>query len=368
MSTVKTHAAVLYAPHTPLRVEEVDLGPVKDEDVLVRIVASGVCHSDLHVYHGQPGRQFPVVLGHEGAGIVEQVGGAVTTVRPGDHVVLNLAPFCGRCYDCATGKTYRCTVRKGQNGLLYDGATRLSRDGQRIYHFTNVAAFARHAIVHHSSAVPIAKDIPFEVACLVGCCVCTGVGAALNTAQVRPGSTVVVIGCGGVGLNVIQGARLAGAKRIIAVDVLDEKLARARRFGATDAIDASKEKTVARVMELTAGRGAGYAFEAIGKPQTMMDAYTATGRGGKAVVVGISPDATARLSINPASLLAERSLTGTQTGSTNATRDFPLYLDLYRSGRLMIDELITARVPLEQVNEAFAALEQGRAVRTVLMM
>ncbi len=364
---MKTKAAVIYQKETPLKIEEVELGPVKDEDVLVRIVASGVCHSDLHVYHGQEGWPMPMVLGHEGAGIVEQTGAGVAGVRKGDHVVINLAPYCGRCLDCATGHIYRCLQRRGPPGTLYDGGTRLSKNGKPLHHFANSATYAHHAIVHASSAIPIDPAIPLDRACLVGCALPTGLGAALNTAQVEAGSTVVVIGCGGVGLNVVQGARLAGASRVIAVDILESKLATARQFGATDTIDASMEGVVRRVQEMTEGRGADYAFEVIGKVETIMDAYECIGRGGKAVVVGVAPDGT-HLPIVPRSLLSEKTLTGTQYGSTRAPRDFPLYLELYRQGRIKIDELITRFRKLEEINQAFEDLEQGRAIRTVLLM
>ena len=364
---MKTQAAVLHQPETPLTIDEVELGPVKAEDVLVRIVASGVCHSDLHVYHGQKGWPMPMVLGHEGAGIVEEVGSAVTQARAGDHVVINLAPYCGRCRHCSTGRVYRCLNRRGPAGCLYDGDTRLASRGQRIHHFANSATYARHAIIHESSAIRVDDDIPLEKACLVGCALPTGIGAVINTARVEPGSTVVVIGCGGVGLNVVQGARLAGAARVIAVDVLEHKLAIAREFGATDIIDASMESTVEQVQRMTGGEGADYAFEVIGKVETIMDAYDCIGRGGKAVVVGVGPDGV-HLPIEPRSLLQEKTLTGTQFGSTRAARDFPLYLDLYRQGRIKIDELITGYRKLEEINEAFQDLEEGRAIRTVLLM
>ncbi len=364
---MKTKAAVLYKKLMPLKIEEVELGPVKDDDVLVRVVASGVCHSDLHVIQGQEGWPLPMVLGHEGAGIVEQTGKAVTSVKKGDHVVISLAPFCGRCRDCTTGRTYRCTQRRGPAGTLYDGTTRLSKNGKPIYHYVNSATYAHHAIIHESSAIKIDPALPLDRACLVGCALPTGLGAVMNTAQVEPGSTVVVIGCGGVGLNVVQGARLAGASRIIAVDILEKKLALARQFGATDTIDASMESTTKRVQELTEGRGADYAFEVIGKVETIMEAYECIGRGGKAVVVGVAPDGS-HLPIVPRSLLSEKTLTGTSFGSTRPTRDFPLYLELYRQGRVKIDELVTKTRTLEEINEAFEDLEQGRTIRTVLLM
>ena len=363
---MKTKAAVLYEPHTPLRIEEVDLGPVKAHDVLVKIVASGVCHSDLHVYHGQAGWPLPMVLGHEGAGIVQEVGSAVTQVQPGDHIIVNLAPYCGRCRECAQGFIYRCTVMRGPAGLLYDGETRLSKDGKPIHHYVNSATYAHHAIVHESSAIAIPKRIPLDAACLVGCSLPAGMGAVLNAVPIKPGSSVVVIGCGSVGLNVLQGAQLSGAGKIIAVDVLESKLATAREFGATDIIDASMENVVERVMELTGG-GADYAYEVVGKVEPMMDAFRSIRRGGTAVMIGVAPDGS-ELPINPRELLQEKTITGVSFGSTRAPKDFLMYLDLYEAGKIKIDELITRRGTLEDINEAFADLEKGEVVRTVLLM
>jgi Zn-dependent alcohol dehydrogenase len=364
---MKTKAAVLYQPRTPLKIEEVELGPVKDEDVLVRIVASGVCHSDLHVYHGQGGWPLPVVLGHEAAGVVEEVGAAVRNVRPGDHIIINLAPYCGRCDDCTTGRIYLCDHKRGPPGHLYDGGTRLAKGGRRIYHFANTSAYANHAIIHESGAIRIGKHIPLEKACLVGCALAAGVGAAMNSAKVEPGQSVAVFGCGGVGLNVIQGARLAGASSIIAVDLLESKLAKARDFGATETVDASMEDPVKRIQELTRNRGADYAFEVIGKVETIQQAYQAIRTGGKCVVVGVVSD-TSELSIVPRTLVQDRTIIGTRFGSTRAPRDFPLYLDLYMQGRLKIDELITRYAKLEDINDAIRDLERGEAIRTVMLM
>ncbi len=363
---MKTKAAVLYQPRTPLKIEEVELGPVKEEDVLVRIVASGVCHSDLHVYHGQEGWPLPMVLGHEAAGVVEEVGAAVRSARPGDHVIINLAPFCGRCDDCASGKVYLCEHKRGPPGHLYDGATRLAKGGRRIYHFANSAAYANHAIIHESSAIRIGKHIPLEKACLVGCALAAGIGAAMNTAKVEPGQSVAVFGCGGVGLNVIQGARLAGASSILAVDLLESKLAKAREFGATETIDASMEDPVKRILELTRNRGVDYAFEVVGRVETIQQAYQSIRPSGKCLVVGVVSDKS-ELSIVPRTLLQEKTIMGTRFGSTRAPRDFPLYLDLYMQGRLKIDELITSYAKLEDINDAIHNLERGEAIRTVML-
>ncbi len=364
---MKTSAAVLHKAHTALVVEEIELAPLKSEDVLVSITACGVCHSDLHIVNGQPGRPFPLVLGHEAAGIVQEAGESVATVKPGDHVVLSFHPYCGKCRECASARTYRCTLRKGPPGYAWDGAVRMTLRGQPLYQMTPVPGFARHAIVHQSSAIKVADDVPLDKACLIGCAVATGIGAALNTADVQPGSSVVVIGCGGIGLNVVQGARLAGAATIIAVDTMVHKLALATQFGATAVINASSENVVKRVRELT-GRGADYAFEAIGRPETIQQAYDCIGMGGKAVVAGIVPDYSARLQIAPGTLLGERTLTGTMTGSTRPIRDFPRYVQLYREGRIKLDELITTYAPLERVNEALRSLERGEGARTVLLM
>ena len=260
-------AAVLYEPNTPLVIETVDLDEPNDEEVLVRVVSAGVCYSDYHVMKGEWTMPMPMVLGHEAAGIVEKTGANVTRVKPGDHVILNFRANCGTCRHCVIGRPVLCDGVKTPRWFMFDGTARLHKGGQDIHHFTRTASFAEKVVVPESGAVPVRKDMPLDKAALIGCSVMTGVGAAINTAKVEPGSSVLVIGCGGVGLNIIQGAVLAGAVRIIAVDTLQNKLSYAREFGATETLSASEGDVVARVQDLTDG-GVDYAFEAIGNPKT----------------------------------------------------------------------------------------------------
>jgi len=354
-------AAVLYQPNSPLVVEEVEFrGPAPGE-VLVRLAASGVCHSDYHVVKGEWTHDLPIVLGHEGAGIVERVGEGVTAVEPSDHVVLSWMPNCGRCHYCITGRPNLC-----DHPPEVDQASGMWKGDLRLNLFAHVASFAEYTVVPESGAIPIPEEMPLDQASLLGCGVMTGVGAAINTARVRPGSTVAVFGCGGVGLNVIQGAALAGAGRIIAVDLAEDKLEFARRFGATDCLNASQQDPVEAIKESTDGAGVDYGFEAIGNLQAMEQTYASVRKGGMAVIVGMPPHGE-RMSF-PASLLyGERLLTGSLYGSANLRVDIPRLVDLYLGGKLDLDTLITRRYPLEQVNEAFAAMGGGQVGRGVIM-
>ncbi len=362
-------AAVLYELKTPLKVEDVDLEPPKAGEVLVQIVANGVCHSDYSVIQGVLRSPLPVVIGHEGAGIVREVGPGVSLVRPGDHVVLSFAPYCGHCYYCSLGRPVLCDnmrLTMGR-GTLLDGTTRLKKNGKTLYHMAGLSSFAEMAVVAETSCIKIPDEVPLDKACLVGCGVMTGVGAAINTAKVEPGSSVVVIGCGGVGLNVIQGCVLAGAGTIIAVDVLDRKLEYARQFGATHTINSSQEDPVGKVRELTEGRGADYAFEVIGLSQTIAQAYRCSRSGGTTVVVG----AAARedmVSLPAASFLQEKTIKGSVYGSCRPRVDMPKLIDLYMKKRLKLDELVSRTYALEEINEAMAALERGEVARSVVVM
>ena len=254
-------AAVLYEPNKPLEIETLQLDEPKEGEVLVRIAAAGVCYSDYHVMKGEWTMPLPMVLGHEGAGVVEKVGPGVTRSKPGDHVILNFRPNCGHCHHCVVGRPVLCDGVETPRFVMFDGTVRLHRNGQDVHHMTRTACFAEYAVVPESGAVPVRSDMPLDRACLVGCAVMTGVGAVTNTARIEPGSNVVVIGCGGVGLNAVQGAVLAGADRIIGVDLLDNKLEYAREFGATDVVNAGNGDAVARVVEMTGG-GVDYVFEA----------------------------------------------------------------------------------------------------------
>jgi Zn-dependent alcohol dehydrogenase len=364
MRTMK--AAVLYAYNAPMVVEQVQLDDPGPNEVLVKMAAGGVCRSDLHVLKGEWQPPLPTVLGHEAAGHIEAVGPGVTRLKPGDPIVLSFKPHCGYCEPCMTGRPELCSGLGGTAGTLPGGHTRLSKDGQPLNHFGRTSSFAEYAVVHESSAIPIGPETPMEVAALVGCSVTTGVGAVLNTAQVRPGSTVAVVGCGGVGLNVIQGARFTNAARIIAVDVSQEKLEFAERFGATDTVDAREAEPVEAIRRLTGG-GVDYAFEVLGSAQTIRTAFEATRPGGTAVVVGMAP--VGEYAQIDAYLLAgqEKTLKGCFYGSARTHVDMPRYIALAQAGKLDLDALVTRRYPLEEINEAYAALDRGEVGRGVIV-
>jgi NDMA-dependent alcohol dehydrogenase len=355
-------AAVLNAPNEPLALETLAVRDPREGDVLVRLGASGVCHSDLHAITGDLPMPTPCVLGHEGAGVVEAVGAGVQRVRPGDHVVLNWVPFCGGCWYCQSGQNYLCEM-----GYVKAMAAEVfHRNGTTIGQFAGVGSMAEYTVVPESACIAIDADIPLDRACLIGCGVMTGVGAVINTARVQPGQSVAVFGAGGVGLNVVQGAVIAGANPIVAVDLNDRKLAFAKQFGATHTVNAGSTDPVEAVKELTGGRGADFSFEVIGVPEVVQQAFMSVRRGGKAVVVGVPP-VSAMVSI-PGFLLplAEKSLLGSLYGSANMARDVPRLIDLYRAGRLKLDELITRRYSIAQVNDAFEAMKKGEVARGVI--
>lgn len=360
-------AAIWDGPGHRLRVASVQLAPPGAREVLVRIRSSGVCHSDQHVVSGEWRRPVPVVLGHETAGIVEQVGAEVTTVAPGDHVVLSWVPGCGMCDYCAAGRPALCERGGAADGPPGAPGTRLRSAGTAVHSGAGIGGFAEYTVVHETSAIAIRRDVPFEVAAIVGCAVMTGVGAVINTAAARPGQSILVIGCGGVGLAAVLGGRLISAGKIIAADVRDEKLALARRLGATAVVNSAATSLVDAVHELTGGRGVDFAIEAIGTAPTIEQAYEATAPGGTTVVVGQVPDGV-KIAIDPYVLSdREKVLKGSNYGSARPRIDFPLLLDLYADGRLDLDPLIGRRIGLEQVDEALAALETGRGTRTVIV-
>jgi NDMA-dependent alcohol dehydrogenase len=363
-------AAVLYEVKQPLRVEDVDLDGPHDGEVLVRIGAAGVCHSDYHFMNGDLTVGLPCVLGHEGAGVVEEVGRGVTTVRPGDHVVLVFRPNCGHCEFCSQGRPALCwmAAQIRNTGRLLDGTSRLSRGGSEIKHFLGVSCFAERTVVPEQGVVPIPKDVPMEVAALVGCAVMTGVGAVMNTARVNAGAGVLVIGVGGVGLNCVMGAALVGAHPIIVADLVDSKLETAMDFGATHAVNASTQDLVESVRELTNGEGVDFSFEAIGNPKAMTQAFQSLRRGGVATAVGIVP-AGSEMTVSAGDLVyMEKTLKGSYYGSTRPQADMPRLLQLYKAGKLPVDRLISRRYRLDQVNEAYDALLAGEVARSVLML
>jgi S-(hydroxymethyl)glutathione dehydrogenase/alcohol dehydrogenase len=362
---MKVKAAVCYEAKAPLVVEELDLEEPREGEVLVRMTSAGVCHSDYHVMQGEWNPPLPMVLGHEGAGIVEKVGPGVTLSQPGDHVILNFRPNCGWCKYCTAGRPVLCNGAPSPRWFMFDGSVRLHKGSTDIHHFARIACFAEYAVVPQSGAVTIRNDMPMDRACLIGCAVMTGVGAVINTAKVQPGSSVVVIGCGGIGLNVIQGAKLAGAGRIIAVDMLENKLAFAREFGATDVVDASKGDTVERILAMTDG-GADYAFEAIGYSKTIEQAYASTGLGGTTVVVGMAPEDD-NLTLSALSLpRAEKVIMGSWYGGARPFLDLPKMVDLYLEGKIKVDEMISRYYPLDEINTAYDALANGEVARSIL--
>jgi S-(hydroxymethyl)glutathione dehydrogenase/alcohol dehydrogenase len=359
-------AAVLYEPGKPLVIEDLKLAPPKAGEVRVKIAANGCCHSDLHVMTGDMRMPLPIVLGHEGAGIVQEVGPGVSSVKEGDHVVLSFSPVCGHCFSCTQGTPHLCETRPKSLGTLLDGTTRLQKNGTDIFHFAFTASFAEETVVPESCAIKIRNDMPLDRACFVGCGTMTGMGAAINTAQVQPGTTVAVIGCGGVGLNVIQGAALAGARQIIAIDLLQNKLDFAKTFGATHFVNPSKDDAFKAVMDLTGGRGVDYAFEVISTAKTIELAFRMTARRGTCTIVGVSPEG-ARISLNPnVFTMMEKRLIGSYYGSTRPRIDMPRLVELYLEKKIKIDELISRTFPLEKVNEAYDLLKQGEVARSVV--
>ncbi|HVF05599.1 MAG TPA: zinc-binding dehydrogenase [Frankiaceae bacterium] len=356
-----TRAAVLRDTSAPLDLVDIQLDPTGPDQARVRLAATGVCHSDLSIIRGGLRHKLPAVPGHEGAGVVTEVGANVTSVRPGDHVTLNWTPSCGACFFCGKSEPWLCE-RAAADALDAPYAT---LDGERVVPVLGSGAFAEETLVLERGVVKIPEDVPFEVAALVGCAVTTGFGAVHNTARVTPGDSVVVIGCGGVGLSIVQGARHAGAERIVAVDLNAAKRALAARLGATDTVDGNDDVEAA-VRAFTDGRGADHVFEAIGRSQTIRTAYRSARRGGKVVVVGAGRHDD-HVSFSALELFFQaRSIIGCVYGSADVARDFPRILALYKSGALDLESLITARVPLNGVNDALAAMEAGEGARTVI--
>jgi len=364
-------AIVFRNPVDGISYEEVHLSPPRAGEVLVRIAAAGVCHSDLHVLRGEGPAPVPLVMGHEGSGTVLEVGPGVDALEAGDHVVLSWVAPCGVCRFCRRGRETRCeAVAKiiTPRGVLFDGTSRLARaDGREpLHHFLGTSSFAEEVVVPASGAIKVRKDAPLEIAALVGCAVATGVGAVLNTAQVEPGSTVVVIGCGGVGLNIVQGAALASAERIIAVDLVTDKLEIAGTLGATDLIAATNGDPVAAVRELLPD-GADYAFDAIGHTTTTEQAIRMLGIGGSAVLVGLPPEG-ARASFEPLVVAdAEQRILGSNYGSIRPSADIPALIDRYLVGDIKLDELVSRRRPLREAQNAFDDLASGSVLRTLLI-
>jgi S-(hydroxymethyl)glutathione dehydrogenase/alcohol dehydrogenase len=364
---VQMQAAIFRETDKPLTVETVNVDRPVGREVLVRTLASGVCHSDLHVVHGLMRRSIMVddsmVLGHEAAGVVEAVGPGVTYVKPGDHVVGCLSGFCGYCEQCLSGHPNLCQtgVAPQREGM----PSRLSQNGKSIGQAFTIGGFAEHLLVHENSLVRIDDDIPLDRAALVGCGVLTGVGAVLRTAAIQAGQTVAVFGCGGVGLSCIQGARIGGAVQIIAVDQFDSKLEMAKRFGATHTVNSANEDAVAAVRGLSGGAGVDHAFEAVGNTTLIRQAIESLAIRGTATIVGVPP-ADAMIEFPWMALRPECRLQTSRMGSNRFRFDIPRYLEFYRQGRLLLDEMVSRTGTLADVNEAFRAMEAGEVARTVL--
>jgi len=373
---MKIKAAVLhqmganppYAASKPLSVEEVELDPPGAGEVLVKIAAAGLCHSDLSVINGDRPRPMPMVLGHEASGIVEELGAGVNDLRKGDHVIMVFVPSCGHCVRCAEGRPGLCEPGGAANvaGTLLSGARRLKRGTTPLNHHVGISAFAQYATISRQSLVKIERELPVDEAALFGCAVLTGVGAVLNTARVSPGSDVGVIGLGGVGLASVLGAVVAGARRIVAIDIADDKLALAKSLGATDTFNATSANCVEQVRAATAG-GVEFAFELAGSVKAMEIAYAITRRGGTTVTAGLPPP-THAFPVAQVNLVGEeRTIKGCYIGSSVPVRDVARYIALYKQGRLPINRLISGRLKLEDINSAFDRLAEGKAVRQVVM-
>jgi len=357
-----------YARSRPLVIEDVDLDPPGAGEVLVKIAAAGLCHSDLSVINGDRPRPTPMLLGHEAAGVVEETGASVTDLQKGDHVVMVFVPSCGHCLPCAEGRPALCEPGAAANtaGTLLSGARRLSRHGQPIHHHLGCSAFAEYATVSRRSLVKIDPALPLDEAALFGCAVLTGVGAVVNTAKVAAGQTVAVIGLGGVGLAALIGAVSAGASRVVAIDLAGDKLALAKGLGATDTFNAGSDICVDEVKAATAG-GVDFAFELAGSVKAMELAYKITRRGGTTVTAGLPPP-THMLAISQVNLVAEeRTIKGSYIGTCVPVRDLPRYVALYRQGRLPVDRLLTGRLRLDEINLGFDRLREGKAVRQVVV-
>ncbi|MDO8295926.1 MAG: Zn-dependent alcohol dehydrogenase [Caulobacter sp.] len=356
-------AAVLREVGKPLQIEDVQINKPGPHEVLIRTVAAGLCHSDLHFMEGSYPHPLPAVLGHESAGVVEQVGSEVRTVKVGDHVITCLSAYCGHCESCLTGHLSLCVSPETKRGA--DEEPRLTTAAGPMIQFLNLSSFAEHMLIHEHACVAIRKDMPLDRAALIGCSVMTGVGAAIHTSSVRPGETVAVIGCGGVGLAAVNGAAIAGAGRIIAIDMHASKLNLAKHFGATDVIDASQDDPVKAVMELTKG-GVDHSFEAIGLKKTTEQAFKMLARGGTCNVIGMIPVGT-MIELHGADFLGEKRIQGSLMGSNRFPVDMPRLVDFYLSGRLKLDEMIGQRIKLEEVNQAFEELKRGELARSVIV-
>lgn len=374
---MKTRAAVLhemglaapYANSEPLKIEMLELGRPKDREVLIRIKAAGLCHSDLSVINGSRPRPMPMALGHEAAGEIIEVGEGITDLQPGDHVVCSFVPSCGHCLPCQEGRPALCEpgAKANEEGVLLTGGRRLYSGNKEVNHHLGVSGFAELAVVSRNSVIKVDPEVPFNKVAIFGCAVITGVGAVINTAKVKPGSSVAIVGLGGIGLNALLGAVLAGARRVIAADINSEKLALAKKLGATETFD-SRNSDVAEEIRSTTGGGVDYAFETAGAVPAMETAYRITRRGCTTITTGL-PDPSHQFSFPQVTLAAEeRTIKGSYIGSCVPSRDIPRFIELYKQGRLPVDQLLTDTLSFESINEGFDWLANGDAYRLVIEM
>lgn len=355
-------AAVMHEANQPLTIEDVEVAKPKRHEVLVRTAFAGLCHSDLHYMEGLYPHPLPAILGHESAGVVEQVGEDVTYLKPGDHVISCLSVFCGTCDQCTTGHPNLCNNTEVK--LVAGAARRYRWKGAPVHQFKNLSSFAEQMLVHENALVKVEPDIPLDIGALVGCGVVTGVGAVFNAARVEAGGTVAVIGCGGIGLSAVNGAAVAGASRVIAIDTVATKLEIARQMGATDTVNASNADAVEAVRELTGG-GVHYSFEAIGAKKTAEQSFQMLRPGGLATIIGMVPFGT-KIELHGADFLSDRKIQGTSMGGNRFRVDMPRMLALWQQGRLKLDHLVTGHIRLDQINEGYAALKSGAPVRNII--
>jgi len=367
---MKTRAAVAFAPKQPLEIVEVDLEGPKEGEVLVEIMATGICHTDAYTLDGFDSEGiFPSILGHEGAGIVREVGAGVTSVKPGDHVIPLYTPECRQCKACLSGKTNLCTaIRATQGqGLMPNGTSRFSYKGETIFHYMGCSTFSNFTVLPEIAVAKIREDAPFQTSCYVGCGVTTGVGAVLNTAKVRPGDNVVVFGLGGIGLNVIQGAKLAGADRIVGVDINPDKAEWGRKFGMTDFVNPKDVGNVVETLVNMLDGGADYSFDCTGNTDVMRQALECCHRGwGQSIIIGVA-EAGKEISTRPFQLVTGRVWKGTAFGGAKGRTDVPKIVDWYMSGKIEIDPMITHVLKLEEINKAFDLMHAGESIRSVVV-
>ncbi|MBU8539649.1 S-(hydroxymethyl)glutathione dehydrogenase/class III alcohol dehydrogenase [Falsiroseomonas tokyonensis] len=369
---MKTRAAVAWAAGKPLSVTEVEIGGPKAGEVLMEVKATGLCHTDLYTLSGaDPEGLFPAILGHEGAGIVREVGAGVTSVKPGDHVIPLYTPECRQCKTCLSQRSNLCTAIRGTQGkgVMPDGTSRFSCEGAPVMHYMGCSTFANFTILPEIAVAKVREDAPFEKICYIGCGVTTGIGAVINTAKVWPGANVAVFGLGGIGLNVIQGARMVGADKIIGIDLNNGRQEMARKFGMTDFINPNEvghDKVVQAIVDLTGG-GADFSFECIGNVKVMRQALECTHRGwGESIIIGVA-GAGQEISTRPFQLVTGRSWRGTAFGGARGRTDVPKIVDWYMQGKIDIDSLITHVMPLDQINHGFELMERGESIRSVVV-